>query len=360
MKRLYTLLIVMVLLVSMGTSAFAADKFGTKAYGMGGAFTAIADDASAIYWNPAGLTQTKLLGVEASLGGKFNMKDIDKLKKVINDIRELASDELSEQEKIDKLNNLTLPDSISLNLDGLGAVNLGRFAVGLVANNQFSFEDNGDQNIDSDSNDTTVPTFTATNQIIGQGILGYGKELIDPPLIGSLSYGVGAKYINVETDTAVSQVVDNELKLESYPTVTNNGFALDLGALATVSDIDILNVKAGASLKNLVASKNVQDDLEQTTTLGVGVTFKFPLVKLFSARVAADLKMPEVGENIQHVGAEANLGIFSLRAGAYGEDLGNKDVRIITGGVGLDLPLIDFNAVMDSNNYYSLSGSFNF
>ena len=30
---------------------------GTKALGMGGAFCAVADDISAIYWNPAGLGQ---------------------------------------------------------------------------------------------------------------------------------------------------------------------------------------------------------------------------------------------------------------------------------------------------------------
>ncbi len=32
---------------------------GARAIGLGGAFVSVADDASAVYWNPAGLTQLK-------------------------------------------------------------------------------------------------------------------------------------------------------------------------------------------------------------------------------------------------------------------------------------------------------------
>ena len=41
---------------------------GARALGMGGAFSAVADDATAVTWNPAGLTQCEVPEVAASLG----------------------------------------------------------------------------------------------------------------------------------------------------------------------------------------------------------------------------------------------------------------------------------------------------
>ena len=64
-----------IILIFISQSMFAYwDDFklngnGARAAGLGYAFTGIADDASAISWNPAGLTQ--LYGMEASLVGRF-------------------------------------------------------------------------------------------------------------------------------------------------------------------------------------------------------------------------------------------------------------------------------------------------
>lgn len=64
MKIKYILLSLMFCLITAdiafaGTdlAAFLKKNVGTKAIGMGGAFTSIADDTSAIYWNPAGLAK---------------------------------------------------------------------------------------------------------------------------------------------------------------------------------------------------------------------------------------------------------------------------------------------------------------
>jgi len=62
---------------------------GARAAGMGYAFTGIADDATAISWNPAGLTQ--LMTMEASLVGRFGFGSLSTKYSDINPTTEIGS-----------------------------------------------------------------------------------------------------------------------------------------------------------------------------------------------------------------------------------------------------------------------------
>ena len=70
MKNIIILLVLVCGLIIMPSSAFchgwANHEQGAKAHGMGGAFTGLADDPSAVYYNPAGITQVE--GTQISLG----------------------------------------------------------------------------------------------------------------------------------------------------------------------------------------------------------------------------------------------------------------------------------------------------
>lgn len=61
MKRLFIVYVLMVIVTAAGSLLFSnglnLNGNGSKAIGMGGAFVGLADDFSAAYWNPAGLTQ---------------------------------------------------------------------------------------------------------------------------------------------------------------------------------------------------------------------------------------------------------------------------------------------------------------
>ena len=63
MSKLKTILVSVALIFAISTSAFAnglsLNSVGTRALGMGGAFVGLANDATALYWNPAGLAGQK-------------------------------------------------------------------------------------------------------------------------------------------------------------------------------------------------------------------------------------------------------------------------------------------------------------
>ena len=68
------LLVLSVVAMADGIGAFSAFKngIGARALAMGGAFVAVADDATAVCWNPAGLAQlddTRLAGMSTDLYG---------------------------------------------------------------------------------------------------------------------------------------------------------------------------------------------------------------------------------------------------------------------------------------------------
>ncbi|MCF7792367.1 MAG: outer membrane protein transport protein [Candidatus Cloacimonetes bacterium] len=56
MKKLFSLFVVLLLTTGLFANGLSLNSIGPKALGMGGAFVGLADDGSAIYWNPAGLS----------------------------------------------------------------------------------------------------------------------------------------------------------------------------------------------------------------------------------------------------------------------------------------------------------------
>lgn len=72
MKQLRSILLSVMMLLIIGqlfAGGFALSGVGSKATALGGAFRALADDGSAMYWNPAGLAFQDENSV--SLGGTF-------------------------------------------------------------------------------------------------------------------------------------------------------------------------------------------------------------------------------------------------------------------------------------------------
>ena len=69
-KKLWSVLVIIISIIILGSVSYAADPgttganflkigVGARAAAMGEAFTAVADDSTSLYWNPAGLTRLK-------------------------------------------------------------------------------------------------------------------------------------------------------------------------------------------------------------------------------------------------------------------------------------------------------------
>jgi hypothetical protein len=330
MRSKKTLIIVLsLLLVTLSlTPALAVQKYGAKAYGMGGAFTALADDASAIYWNPAGLVQSGLVGTQFSVGLKPDSDLMEGVQDVMD--AEIAT------ARLEAMNGL---ESGSVNLNGMVTGNFKSVGLGVIFDNNFDY--NSDSQI-------------ATNKAIGEGALSFGMQLMEPPLnIGALSIGANLKGIYGQYDRADTDPTNDFSS-------TAKGYGLDVGALAKVTDM----VNIGVNIRNMTSSLDwdeedsaLEDSLPRTISVGTALKLPYPL----GATVALDIEKPEEGEDIYHVGLEKNLlfNALSLRAGMYEPISGDGD-RVVTGGLGLNLAAFHLNAAMDSNDYVTVSANAKF
>src|SRR5690554_8157272 len=84
MKRCGIIGLGLALLLLFAQAGMAATGIGARGIGMGGAFSAVADDGTAAYWNPAGITQLKF-SLTPSLGTFGDWNEIFDFLKELNE-----------------------------------------------------------------------------------------------------------------------------------------------------------------------------------------------------------------------------------------------------------------------------------
>ncbi|MCK8827608.1 hypothetical protein MWH25_07615 [Natroniella acetigena] len=370
MKRAWMLLLILSLVVVTAGTAVAGQIYGTKAHGMGGAFTAVADDASAIYWNPAGLVRSGMLGLQANAGGELSG---------LSDMRDFVSD-AENAEDYGSFRELEVPEDSSLQINGMAAANLRRFGLGATFNNQFRVVDErempneGDLDDLDNLDDLDDLDFerSAENELIAEGIFSMGTNLTNGPLnLGTISVGANVKTLYGRYDfyEVNSDNVDpddyNDNNFENFDpdefmndgSTTASGYGLDVGALMRATNM----INLGVNVRNAVSSFEWDDDYDRledgqprTVTVGAAANLPFPI----GAIVAADIEFPEDEDRIYRLGAEKDiiLGLLAVRLGGYQID----GDRTYTGGLGLNLPFVDLNLSGDSDSNYSFAGTVNF
>ncbi|MBM7623859.1 hypothetical protein [Sporohalobacter salinus] len=338
LKKCLIFLLAAVIVVSTFTPVLASThKYGAKAYGMGGAFTAVADDSSAIYWNPAGLAQSGIFRTSISVGADPDNEFIDEAKDVID----------AESNQYDQLEALSNLDDTKMNMDVIGTTNIKNFGLGILANNEFTYDD--------------TTKYLLENQITGQGIFSIGHIFADPPLnFGYFAMGFNVKGLWSQYNRV--EAVKNSGTTTEYE-ADAKGYGLDVGFLAKATDM----VSLGLNIKNVTSDldwewdKNpnpatapeLDDSLPRIVT--VGTALNLPL----NTTIAADIESIKDGDDIYHLGVEKGL-LFnglSLRAGIHKPE---NDDRVITGGLGLNLANFHLNLAAADDGYYALSANLDF
>jgi hypothetical protein len=317
--------------------------FGARAVGMGGAYTAIADDESAAYWNPAGITETKHLRFAA--GGGYH-GDFDKLRDAIDKIRD---DQMPDREDLNDDYSLTA-------LVGLTAKHVG---INVYSDSLLTTSQDAQDNI------------SATLNSINYGLVTIAGR---PGKSNKLSVGINIKAVAAGYgEVSLPAVPTTVPEFTSYTATTSyntaTGAACDLGFLYQATT----KLNLGFTARNLYTK--VDSDTGTTTTYSYDVSDplnpqlvssksdynkEIPIPKSYvfglafrpfkHTLLAADVENITDSDNDQtrlHAGLEQNAlwNLLSLRLGYFTyKDDNKEDSTGYTAGVGFNLWILNCSA----------------
>ncbi|MFH0887422.1 MAG: hypothetical protein V1843_04565, partial [bacterium] len=328
----------------LSVPSFAQLGVGAKYVGMGSTGIAAATGLPSAYYNPAGIVKGPTAGFDLSLGCMTS--DLDKITALMSDPNKFLTDNVA--------NNVDM----NLRLNTLIGMTVGKIGISAVAL--------GSGNFTKAANDKPDSNVTAIEDIM----LTFGTtvaELPIPMFTTGLDVGMNLKYIigqrNIQTFGAILGTSSNG----TISTGTGNGFGIDVGAAANVSDI----VRVGAVIKDIGSTINWSNSDQAATytvtgptagnlalgakttstssearsmSYGIGVAAKLPGI---GTQVAADLDI-QSNNTYTHFGIEHPLipMVMVVRLGY----VTGADASIFTTGLGFAADTIKLAYTSDSKN----------
>ncbi len=359
------------------TSAFAAEfvTLGPRAMGMGGAHVAVASDATAIYWNPAGLSaQHRATDIRAHIGavvkdhsGFVDMwKDIDNVldgRNITDPDFYLISDDVDQLveilRKLDK-------EGASIDLNGqAGAIATANIkgtvlaigATGIGYANAVPKLDLINVNATLPLDPTSIANNTSAIDLTGLQTIEYSMSLAHAFINNTLHIGGTVKLMDAATyfytisafNTSDTDIVDEVKKNKR----TDQKITGDIGIIWIPSE----RLRLGAVGKYLTGpsfSSARGSDIEIAPQVRAGAAF----LPWRGATVALDIDVttnetltPGYKERQVAVGFEQALGtkgkilsdLFTLRAGGYKNVAESGSNFVGTAGIGLGLLGVRFD-----------------
>ncbi len=353
-KLTYKIIAISIVVLGMAASChatklageFLTTGFGARALGMGGAFVSIADDASAIYWNPAGLVQLQRSQILFMHSERFGgLVDYNCF-------------------------GFSRPLSRAESGDVAGGIGLIWLRVSDIAFTSH-LDEPGEDFIDSNGNGTWDP---------GERRLWRPDRVrweSDNEIAGFISY-------SRSLDSQTSLGINVKLIWKEIADITALGFGLDAALLHNIS----ANWKVGLNLQDITTTPLYWDGWYYSAdtpsgkykvssketiypTLKVGSSYQLPLQSLSGTiAIAADcdfkfegLSEDEVDFSIGKVSGDIHLGTFYEYSKMILVSLG-MDRKRLCAGIGLRLGRfsIDYAFWRDTeiDNTHRISASMNF
>ena len=307
----FLLLCVGCISISTGTSAeegshaaeFLSHGVGARALGMGSAFVSIADDATAAYWNPAGLTQIQKHAFSAMYSDSFGMEDGDFLNKGL-----VTYNFINYVQQIEDIGSI-----------GVSWIRLGVDDIPLTT--FIDTNENGDLGDYQDIN--------------GNGIKDEGELYIDQPIIAEFfSNTDNAVLISYARQINPKLAVGGNLKLlrQSIFENSGNGFGIDLGLMVEPRR----GLRIGAMLQDATGTQirwntRTRPTFTRDRRMRFGVSYDVTPPIIGGVTVGADLETGakdlaegkgSSSEILFRIGAEYRLfEVIAFRVGAEGDRL---------------------------------------
>lgn len=343
MKILYITIVVLIVCLIQPIISFAADEgshaaeflshgVGARALGMGSAFVAIADDATATYWNPAGLTDVKDHSFSTMYSDTFSADDGSFL-----------------------TNGLVNYNFINYvhQIEGIGSVGLSWIRLGVDDIPRTTF-------IDIDNNGK-LGDFQDIN---GNGIKDDGEHYIDRPTVADyFSNTDNALLISYARQIQTYFSVGGSVKLlkQSIFEYSGSGFGIDLGLIFTPYE----GVRVGALLLDATGTQIRWDTADKpiftrNRRLRFGGAYQFTYPGFGKGSISADIETDQAdyqegtdtgGGIIYRTGLEYWLfNTLALRSGWNGHG--------VSVGTGLQLQVNTMTFFIDyAFNTHTLGGS---